>query len=57
MRGVDDAEDVFAGYETETCEGGLEVVDCLAHIAFGAEDERGDAIVGIFNRFRFADLE
>ena len=47
MRGVDDAEDVFAGDEAEAGVGGLQVVDCLAHVAFGAEDEGGDAVVGI----------
>ena len=55
--GVDDAEDVFAGYETEACGGGLEIVDCLAHVAFGAEDESGDTVVGVFDRFGLADLE
>ena len=56
MRGVDDAEDVFAGYEAEAGVGGLEVVDCLAHVAFGTEDEGGDAVVGRFDGLGLADL-
>ena len=57
MRGVNDAEDVFTGYESEACAGGLEIVDCLAHIAFGAEDESGDTVVGVFDVFGAADLK
>ena len=57
VRGVDDAEDVFAGHEAEAGVGGLQVVDGLAHVAFGAEDERGDAVVGGGDVFGFADLE
>lgn len=55
--GVDDAEDVFAGYEAEASVRGLEVVDRLAHVAFGAEDESGDAVVGVFDVFGGADLQ
>ena len=57
MRGVDDAEDVFAGDEAEARVRGLEIVDCLAHVAFGAEDEGGDAVVGIGDVLGLADLE
>ena len=57
MRGVDDAEDVFAGDEAEAGGGGLEIVDGLTHVAFGAEDEGGDAVVGILDIFGLADLE
>ena len=56
MRGVDDAEDVFAGNEAESCGRRLEIVDCLAHIAFGAEDKSGDAVVGVFDLFGLTDL-
>ena len=56
MRGVHDAEDVFTGHETEAGVSGLEIVNGLAHIAFSAENERRDAIVGIGYVFRFADL-
>ena len=57
MRGINDAEDVFARQETEPGVGGLEVVNGLAHVAFSAEDERGDAVVGILYVFRFTDLQ
>ena len=57
MRGVHDAEDVFAGHETEACVGGLEIVNGLAHVAFSAEDESSDTVVGILYVFRFADLQ
>ena len=57
MWGVDDAEDVFAGDEAEARVRGLEIVDCLAHVAFGAEDEGGDAVVGIGDVLGLADLE
>ena len=57
VRGVDDAEDVLTRYETEACGGGLEVVDCLAHVTFGAEDESGDAVVGVLDGFGLADLQ
>lgn len=56
VRGVDDTEDVFAGDEAEAGVGGLQVVDCLAHVAFGAKDEGGDAVVGILDVFGLADL-
>ena len=56
VRGVDDAEDVFTRYESEACGRGLEIVDCLAHVAFGAEDKSGDAVVGVFDGFGVADL-
>ncbi len=56
MRGVDDAEDVFAGHEAEAGVSGLEVIDSLAHVAFGAEDEGGDAVVGVFDVLGLADL-
>ena len=56
MRRVDDAEDVFAADKTETGVSGLQVVDCLTHVAFGAEDEGGDSVFGVFDFFELDDL-
>ena len=57
MRGIHDAEDVIAGDEAEARPCGLQIVDCLAHVAFGAEDQGGDAVFGVLDFFDVDDLE
>ena len=56
VRRVHDAEDVVPAHEPEPGPRGLEVIDRLTHVALGAEDERGDAVFGVFDLFRTADL-
>jgi hypothetical protein len=57
MWAVDDFEDVVAVDEAEAGVGRLQVVDCLSHVAFGGEDERCEAVVGILYILGFADLQ
>ncbi len=56
VRTVDDAEDVVAAHEAEAGPGALQVVDGLAHVALGAEDEGRDAVLAVLDLFRLADL-
>lgn len=56
MRAIHHFEHIISAYEPESGPGGLEVVDSLSHIAFRAEDERGDAVVGVGDVFGGADL-
>ena len=57
VRTVDDLEDVVAAHEAEAGVGALQVVDGLAHVAFGAKDERGDPVVAVADVFRGADVQ
>lgn len=54
---VHDAEDVVAAHEAEAGPGRLQVVDGLAHVALGAEDEGGQAVVGVLDALGVDDLE
>lgn len=56
MRAVHDAEDVVPADEAEAGPGALQVVDGLAHVALGAEHQRGNAVLGVVHLFGLADL-
>ena len=56
MRRVDDAENLIPANEAEARPRRLEVIDCLAHVALGAEHKRGDPVVGVVDVFRGAYL-
>ena len=56
VRRVHDAEDVVPAHEPEPGPRRLEVVDRLAHVPLGTEDERGDAVLGVLDLLRRADL-
>lgn len=57
MRAVHHLEDVVAVDEAEAGPGRLQVVDGLAHVAFGGEDEGGEAVVAVLHLFGVDDLE
>lgn len=49
MRAVDDPEHILAAHQAEAGGGALQVVDGLPHVPLGAEDERGDPVVGVLH--------
>ena len=57
MRRVHNAKDVVAAHEAEPGPRRLQVVDRLAHVALGAEDEGGEAVVGVLDVFGGDDLQ
>lgn len=42
---IADFENVFSGDETKTGMSGLQIVDCLSHIAFGSEYQGTEAVI------------
>ena len=56
MRAIHHLEHIVPTHETESSPCRLEVIDGLPHIAFRAEDECGDAVVGVGDVFCGADL-
>lgn len=57
VRRVDDLENVVAADEAEAGVRALQVVDGLAHVALGAEDERGHALVVVLDLLGLDDLQ
>ena len=55
MRTIHDAKDIIPAHDAEARERRLQVVDGLAHVALGAEDEGGKAVVGELYAFHLAD--
>ena len=54
---VADLEHVLLVDKPETGPCRLEVVDCLAHVALGGKDERGEAFFAVFDLLHLANLE
>lgn len=57
MRRVHHLEHVLPTHEAEPGGGGLQIVDCLPHIALGAEHQRRDPVVRVLHLLRLADLQ
>lgn len=56
MGAVDDTEHIVSTDEAESRPGTLQVVEGLAHVTLGTEDQGGDSIFRVLDLLGFADL-